>query len=325
MDPFQRSDLRWRPLTGDDAPALAQLEIACASADANTHPLSLAEIEQWFLANPQTEERTLGAFDRQGQLVAAGRVSVDTHFLHEIRAGLDGKVHPMVRQQGIGTALLAWMEARARQAVAALRDPRPLVLRLDFYHTNPQAMDLYRRQGFAFKMTEHHMRRDLTQPLPPKVLLPAGMSFSEWSDELAAAFHTVYAAAFRERPGFPDWSQEVWQQAFTGDETFRPNLTLLLRLGDQPVGYALGSIEDDELHPGETFGFIGQMGIVPAWRRRGLGQWLLSEEMHRMRDLGLAWAGLDVNDNNPNAMRLYQQLGFVIQYSFSSYRKEVTG
>ncbi|NLE76772.1 MAG: hypothetical protein GX605_08475 [Chloroflexi bacterium] len=59
------------------------------------------------------------------------------------------------------------------------------------------------------------------------------------------------------------WDRAAWQAFFAQGESFRPALSLLLRDGPEPVAYAVCDVEGAE-------GQVVQMGVRPAWRRRGL-------------------------------------------------------
>ena len=142
------------------------------------------------------------------------------------------------------------------------------------------------------------------------------MTFHTWTPDLAREFYQVYRAAFQSRPGFPGWSQEVWVSAFTGDEAFRPDLSLLLKNEAGPVSYALVDVA-----AGSDKGWVSQMGVAPRWRRQGFGVAVLAEVMRRLSALGLQSIGLDVNINNPAAATLYKKLGFEPFQRYTSYRR----
>src|SRR5207249_5535887 len=98
------------------------------------------------------------------------------------------------------------------------------------------AEQLYARFGFTQEFAEDVMRRDLHAPLP-EASLPPGVTLQPWTTELAGRFFAAYQAAFRERPGFPNWSAEQWTSWATGDADFRPDPSFLASCSDQPVGF----------------------------------------------------------------------------------------
>lgn len=58
-------------------------------------------------------------------------------------------------------------------------------------------------------------------------------------------------------------------------------------------------------------GVIWMIGVDPDWHGKGLGQAILAESVHRLRDGGAAVIDLTVNEENDSALNLYRQAGFV--------------
>ena len=287
---------------------------------------SLSSVEDYRRKLDGAEYRlqtdTLCAIDSGGRLAASAWVTCDARLRHEYRVFLDGRVFPDYRSRGLGSFILRWMEARVRQMLSELGLDRPGVLRIDFYDRSDDAIALFGQHGFRFAFAEDEMRRELSHPLPD-IPLPEDKTVVTWSPQRAALFFSVYQDAFRERPGFPNWSEDTWRENFTGGATFRPDLSLLAMENAEAVGFALSHVEmeDDQKSGGE--GWIAQMGVRPAWRKRGLGGALLCEVMQRFRAGGLKWAALEVNTTNPRALSLYQRLGFERLKRRTSFQKAV--
>jgi len=322
--PAELSGHIWRALRPEDAPALHRLELDCASTDGKTK-LSTVAVYQRRLdeaaENPLTD--TLCAVDANGQLAATAWVTCDNCVKHEYRGFLEGSVHPNYRRRGLGSFALQWMEARACQMLATLGDDRPRVLRIDFYDRGDDAIALFEKHGFGFAFAEDEMRRDLNQLIPGSSL-PDGMSFVTWSPERASLFFLVYHHAFRDRPRFPGWTEDVWRHNLTADASFRADLSLLIMDGPEPVGFAICHIEVEADGGPSGEGWIAQMGVRPPWRKRGLASALLSEVMQRLKATGLRHAMLEVNTNNSQARSLYRGLGFEDCRRRSSFQKRVT-
>jgi ribosomal protein S18 acetylase RimI-like enzyme len=130
---------------------------------------------------------------------------------------------------------------------------------------------------------------------------PAGATLLEWSLESAVSAFEVYEAAFRERPGFPGWTRAEWIERMTGDEAFLPVASLCARIGGVAAGYVLSAP-----------GWVGQVGVLPAFRRRGLAGALVTEALSRQRALGHDTVHLHVNVNNPGALATWRALGFEV-------------
>ena len=169
----------------------------------------------------------------------------------------------------------------------------------------------YAQQGYALTFAEDVMRYDLSDPSRPlpHMDLPFAVTYLEWTPERASEFFAVYEASFRERPGFPGWSETEWTQWTVGDPTFRPDLSLLAVFEGRAVGFLTSADYEDEQ---AQYGFVIQVGVHPAWRGQKLGAALISRTLHHWRNAGKAALILDVNVNNAVAKHLYLQLGFQV-------------
>ena len=177
-------------------------------------------------------------------------------------------------------------------------------------------MDRYAAQGYTLVFAEEVMLRDLAADLP-NIPIPPTVTLEAWQPDTAPDFFAVYEAAFRERPGFPGWPAEQWIRWIADDPTFRPDLSWLAREGGEggedgvPVAFIASAEDEDEDAPGQR-GYIIQVGVRPDRRRQGFGKLLVAHALDAWRREGRASALLHVNVNNPGAIRLYQDLGFII-------------
>jgi ribosomal protein S18 acetylase RimI-like enzyme len=72
------------------------------------------------------------------------------------------------------------------------------------------------------------------------------------------------------------------------------------------------------------WGWIGTLGVRPAWRRRGLGLALLYESFRRFAERGETLAALGVDSENPTgATRLYERAGMRVLWRADVWRKEL--
>jgi ribosomal protein S18 acetylase RimI-like enzyme len=296
----------WRPAQPADAPAIARLVAACGWHAAAFDGIAGA-----------AAENTLLAADEHGELALLALVRHIDAIKHEQRIQLDGIVHPA--QRGLGDFLLAWMTARGRQLAAALPAEPARVLRIEFAGARPEVAPLIERHGFALSHSEFVMQRDLAQPLPAAPL-PAGVALVEYRPELAHTFYETYADAFWERSSGAPRPEVEWATAYLGTDGFRADCSLLAMDGERSAAYVCCGIDPPE-QPGaaQTEGWIWQIGVRRADRRRGLASALLAEVMRRFQALGLATAVLDENLNNPTAKSAYEQLGFVVSEQFTVY------
>lgn len=163
----------------------------------------------------------------------------------------------------------------------------------------------YAEQGYIQAFAEEVMRYDLSQALP-HVALPIEVAYAVWEPERMHDFFRIYHASFCERPGFPDWSEAKWIDWTANDPSFRSDLSMLAIVQEQVVGFVTNA-EDGEAQQG----YLIQIGVHPQWRAQGLGAALLARSLQAWREAGREAVILHVNINNPGAIHLFQQLGFV--------------
>src|SRR5215212_2369204 len=296
LNPPTGLNIAWRPLEATDLTAISTLASACLAVDGGMPLAASADfIEGRYLSAPA--HAAIGAFDRSGRLVACAAAQL-AEAPEEYRGLIVGQVHPAYRRRGLGTFLIRWSMAQARLLFAACPADRAQVLCIATESLTEAAGQLYARYGFTQQFGETVMRRSLHTRLPDHSF-PRDITIETWKPILAEQFFEAYQASFRDRPGFPVWSTREWIEWVSGDETFLPELSLLVYRGGQPIGFIVCGEE-----------WIVQVGVRPEERRRGLASALVAEVLRRFRAAGGEQVLLDVNLNNPAAQRVYEQLGF---------------
>ena len=84
------------------------------------------------------------------------------------------------------------------------------------------------------------------------------------------------------------------------------DLILLAVASDEPIGFV-------HLHPTRSFVLLSGIGVLPAWRGRGIGGELMKAAMKKSEE---KWPArplqLEVGQENPAALRLYASWGFML-------------
>ncbi len=80
-----------------------------------------------------------------------------------------------------------------------------------------------------------------------------------------------------------------------------------------PIGLALLGIRGAR-------GWIGEFGVVPAWRRQGLGRALLAAVLASASSAGVTDVRLEVRSANTPAQALYAAGGFTVERTLHNYR-----
>lgn len=277
-------------LGADDLPALAGLVRRCLGADGGL-PDAASEpfIRRQYLSGPGR-----GWHSADGTLIAAGALGD----LRNGRRTAAGMVDPAHRGRGTGRSVLDWTIATAAG--------EPLLVESE--SVSESARQLYARYGLREVFAEQVMRADLDdRVLPParpgtqQPDLPDDLRLRAWTSKSAPDFFAAYSAAFRDRPGFPGWSQADWVAWTAGDEDFAPGRSLLAAVSGEPAGFVTVAAD-----------WIVQLGVVPGWRGRGLGGVLLAAAMSGARAAGFSRCWLTVGTNNPDAARLYERAWFAV-------------
>jgi mycothiol synthase len=291
----------WRPITRDDIATLIDLVHKCYVSDGGLHFLFEPDeiIGRYF---PEAAGAAIGAFTADEQLVACNTIYISGDS-GTPQATIIGLVQPDQRGRGIGTYLMRWSQVQA-ESLLTDSTTHQRVLHIRTESLTETASHLYLAHGFASVREDLVMRRDLDLPLPEHAL-PPEVTLTSWQPDLAEQFYQAYDAAFRERPGFPGLTTAAWIENWTVDnDPFRPEWSLLARADDVPLGFLLAATNPPH-------GFVMQVGVVPTQRGRGLGSGLIVETMRRMQAGGLVSIQLIVNVNNPDAIKVYDKLGFV--------------
>lgn len=307
--------LTWRPLSRDDVPVLAALMARVEDADAQPFRTSEVEVAEEFdgdWKDPARDSRV--GLDADGVPRAWVVLDAQPGDVRVIRVWTRGGVDPQWRGRGIGTALVTWATARARQKLAESGKDAPGRIAAFIEDHRTDALALHAAAGFAPIRYFTDMRRDLAQPLPEIGDLD-GIRIVPWSDELDEAVRVAHNEAFADHWGSEPRTPEAWQ---VGRGMFAPQWShvALDTTTGEVAGYTMsGRYEHDWALAGYTSGYTELLGVRRAWRGRGLAPALLTAAMRSFREDGMQYAELDVDTENPSgAHGLYGRLGYEVTH-----------
>lgn len=219
-------------------------------------------------------------------------------------------VHPEVQGRGLARWLLERAEQRAR-AVGSRS------LQAGRFGENRTAHSLFERLGFREARHFYRMRINLDRaPGPPQ--WPAGIEPETFHREDARAFHQAMQDAFAEEWGFHGLPfDEWWRMRAEAPETDL-SLWFVARDGEAIAGVARCEGKRD------GGGWIGALGVLKPWRRRGVGLALLRHAFQEFHRRGEPHVGLGVDAANPTgATRLYERAGMRVLNEDVVYEKEL--
>lgn len=338
--PYTAAGLRlnWRPVRTRDAHAIHQLTATATSVDAPLRHIARAETVR-TLRDEHFTPHTDGiiAFSPDGNAVAYGVTLAYAApeqdpariVAPHLEVALEGTVHPAYRSNGIGSAILAWQEARGLQLLAQSDHTMPALLTTHAAASAQSPARLYAAAGFSPARSWSTMRRAATTPVPRRAL-PAGVRLGRFSLRYSEGTRLALNDAFRDHWGFTQITRREWRFQGRGGH-FSPGLSRLAIAGlgtradpRRVVGFVLSTVSRKEwaLH-GQRFGKLDAVGVVREWRGTGLSTPLIVSALEAHAQHGHTSADLDVDADNPSgALAMYQRLGFVERDRSMSYAKQ---
>lgn len=301
---FLRMRIR-RPSWDDLGPALALLQ----ECDRDAYGGS-----DWTEVDLRSDWEELGLQDQVWLAEVDGELAgVAMLFERPQHMDADGYVHPEKRGRGVGTAMLEVMEERARNRGAA-------VLHCAYLLGDKTAAELLAANGFVYGRS--FLRMVVThQGPPPPPSWPLGIQARQLSVAAEGpAFHACLNRAFAEEWKFHPEPYEIFARRRLGAARFDESLCWVAWKDEVAVGITLC----DWKRMGD-WGWISSLGVVPEWRRRGLGRALLLAsfgEFWRRREPTVA---LGVDTQNPSgASRLYERAGMRELWRADVWRKQLS-
>jgi mycothiol synthase len=239
-----------------------------------------------------------------------------------------GRVHPEHRGRGVGRRLVDWAERRARQSLDKAPPEARVSIRTSTVHGNDAAHELFAASGFTLARHSYWMLIEMAAHEPPPApTWPEGITVRPYA--MGSDDRTVYRiidAAFKDHWGYVEGETfEEWFHWLEKDPDFDPSACFLAVAqgaeGEEPVG-VLMSRPAWEHDPGVAW--IDELGVLKAWRRRGIARGLLHQVFGEYHRRGKHKVGLTVDAQSlTGATRLYEQAGMKVFRRFDTYEKEL--
>jgi mycothiol synthase len=212
------------------------------------------------------------------------------------------------------------MDRMAERAAQFGHDPYEV--RSGAIPTEPDLIDALTEAGFVFLKQHARMQMSLagvpsTAPEPPP-----GVTVREvrGDDDELRAVHAVIFQAFADTDhlgaGYDDWrAQLANESSLSFDEWFVA----------EADGRVVGALQSSDSGVDDNEGWVKRLGVLRAYRKRGVGEALLRRAFAVYAGKGRVTAGLGVDMENPTqAMRLYQAVGMTPLYRANVYRTYVS-
>jgi mycothiol synthase len=236
-----------------------------------------------------------------------GIVASATFGVHGEAANVRGFV--VGKGRGIGTEILHRGEAFARaegvqKILAGGAEP------------DLAARALFESHGYREVRRFYEMAIELTEQ-PSEPVVPDGLVLDELRDDEYQAFYHALNEAFAEHWEWHPQPFEEWLELRQGqhrDE--RGPLWFVVRDGDE---LAAVTRNDADVAGG---GYVGAIGVRPAYRGKGLGKALLQRTFAEFWRRGITRVTLDVDSQNASgAVALYERVGMHVDTCGVAFEK----
>ena len=299
-----------------DSAAVTALCEATAIADDGVSDVTLQAVRESYNApgfDPQTDARLV--MDTGGRLVGVVEFydSDEQHvapfvFIRVLRRAL---------ASGVAEALLAWAAERGRRAADLATPDLRVALHSNTSGVNRAMQEIFERSGWQFERMNWEMEIDLEEePSVPPLRSPLQLRTARRGED-EPAIYQAEMEAFADHYGFMPRPYETWLQIATMVFPYDPTLWFLAVDNDEIAGISLCLL--DQLGRTDS-GYVGTLGVRPAWRGRGVGLSLLRHSFAELYRRGKRRIALHVDSQSlTGATRLYERGGMHVVRESRAY------
>jgi mycothiol synthase len=299
-----------------DSPAVTALCEAIAIGEYGVSDVNLQAVRESYNApgfDPQTDARVV--FDAQGRLIGVAEF-YDLDGLH-VAPFVYVRVLPEHLPSGVGTGLLEWAKERGRPAAELAEPGLRVALHSNTAGVNEGMQAVFEAAGWHRERTTWEMEIELeTTPSVPPVPAPLQIRTARpGSDE-----HAIYEAeveAFADHYGYLPRPYDAWLQLNTRIFPYDPSLWFVADDEGRIAGLSLCQLE--QLGRADS-GYVGTLGVRPAWRGQGVALSLLRHSFAELFRRGKHRIALHVDSQSlTGATRLYERAGMRVVRESHSY------
>jgi mycothiol synthase len=290
--------MKIRPFTDDDAPAVAAL-ISAEEERLYGRPgrITGADILMWLQWSKEA-----WVWEEDDRVVASATYGV---------YGDAGNIRGIVadKGRGLGTEIVERGEAFARaegtkKIFAAAPEP------------DTAARALFESRGYREVRRFYSMAIELTEE-PAAPVVPDGLVVDELHDHEYEAFYEALNESFAEHWEWHPDPYDEWLERRQGQHRDEQGpVWFVVRDGDE---LAAVTRNDADVAGG---GYVGAIGVRPAWRGKGLGKALLYRTFAEFWRRGTTRVTLDVDSQNATgAVALYERVGMHVDSCGVAFEK----
>jgi ribosomal protein S18 acetylase RimI-like enzyme len=290
--------MKIRPFSDDDAPVVAGL-ISAEEERFYGRPSRItgADILMWLQWSKEA-----WVWEEDGRMAASATYGV---------YGDAGNIRGVVadKGRGLGTEILERGEAFARaegtkKIFAAAPEP------------DAAARALFESRGYREVRRFYSMAIELTE-VPPEHTLPEGIVVDELHDDEYEAFYEALNESFAEHWEWHPDPYDEWLERRQGQHRDEHGpVWFVVRDGDE-----LAAVTRNDVSVAGG-GYVGAIGVRPAWRGKGLATALLYRTFAEFWRRGTTRVTLDVDSQNATgAVALYERVGMHVDSCGVAFEK----
>jgi mycothiol synthase len=310
---------RLRPATDGDAAAVAAL------ANEESRALVGATIysAEWLLRSwtaPSTDrERDVAVVEGpDGALCGYLGVGADPPFS---RVSVLGIVALACHGQGLGAAIVAENERRARRFLELAAPSRRVALHSETLAEEPRVAELLAGRGYREVRRVWLMRIEFEARPPVPAPVPGIEMHNLRPDTDARPVFEAHREAFADTWRAAEETFESFRHYLLSGDWFDPSLCFVAWAGPEVAGY-LTAVDASEEDPRR--GYAQVLGVSPRYRRRGIGEALLRHSFRALAERGKRGCDLHVDaESETGAVRLYERVGMTANPRFATWEKEL--
>jgi mycothiol synthase len=287
-----------RPFLNEDAPVIAAL-ISADEERCYGRPgrVTGADILMFLQYSKET-----WIWEEEGRMVASASFG-----MHGDAANIRGVVGDKGR--GLGTEIVERGEAFARAEGATK-------IHAGAAEPDAAARALFESRGYREVRRFYEMAIELTEE-PAAPVLPAGLVLDELHEDEYEAFYDALNEAFAEHWEWHPDPFERWLERRRGQHRDEHGpVWFVVRDGDE-----LAAVTRNDVNVAGG-GYVGAIGVRPAWRGKGLGKALLQATFAEFWRRGTTRVTLDVDSQNATgAVALYERVGMHVDACGVAFEK----
>ena len=312
---LDKLDFTLRQMRDDDLPAYVDFVNAVDAIEPMENARTLAEMEQDYHWPDNKEIYTIAELanpdGNASKLI--GYLECDKDEGSDMAWG-ELLVHPDYRNHGVGRALYTEFER-------LVLPKQPTELHFSPKQQATLLLDFLKRRGYEAE--RYFLRLRLPAEVAvPEAQLPFGYSIRTFQHGDEQLFTDIRNGSFADHYGNTPSTIETMTY-ITQLNDFRPDGLFFAFAGDHPAGYCHAAFNTEEIaRRGIAVGWIHMLGVLPQYRRQGIGRALLLTGINWLRRF-VPIVELGVEGKNEKANPLYASVGFVEENARINMRKPV--